>query len=120
MGWLSRILSPDSELLRNAIERAACLESKLDSEIIRNRLREDSLVDQILQLAGAKRAPFRELLPEAPEPEPEGLTESDKQILYDRAKEVCLQTIGSEFTEDQLLQNFAAMKADPATWLRNY
>lgn len=101
----------------------------LDAEKTRNRKREDALLNKIIaQVAKDKAA-----LPDRAEPEqpslftdkantPRGLTEDEKNLLWDRAKEYLLQKDAKpeEMTDAAVQVVYDNMLADgPDYWLSN-
>lgn len=102
----------------------------LKAEITRNRKREDVLTDRILTLTTGGGLPsHREvttveqgLLSETSQQNIQSaLTEADKDALWDRAVEYTAQTspLGEAATNEQVMETYKKMLADPANWLEN-
>lgn len=105
------------------------LTKEVKAEAARNRLREDAFNDKFLKLAiNADKMPERARLEEDDRAQLEHpgniqapLSEREKDILFDRAKEYTAQTSpnGDKYTAEEVQQNYNKMLADPDNWLSN-
>jgi hypothetical protein len=94
-------------------------ESDLKAEIKRNRLREDLLNNQIIELGGGRPLPPRIDIP-VPNAQSDRLSQEEELLLRARAKEVLEQKHpGEDITAEMFEDALERMKEDPAYWLSN-
>ena len=92
-------------------------ENALRSETKRNRLREDELTNQLLEIAGGRRLPARTEPVQPIEPEtPKGLNPAADQTLRQRAFEYCEQKF-PESVDEHIEEVYKQMLAEPEHWL---
>lgn len=137
MGFFSRFIDPENQSLRLELSQAKVerdwyrdrcdelgalvrkREAAMSAEIKRNRLREDLLNNQIIELGGGRPLPAR-IQVEQPVEESQMLAETDEILLRTRAREILMQKHpGGEFTDEDLEQALDTMREDPNYWLSN-
>lgn len=138
-GFLTRIFAPtlaarNAELTQSNAERdwwrKQCEDAgevirqerlSLRTEIARNRKREDALTNQIIQLAGGRGLPAREIETEQPPEEAQQPNLLNEAKLRERAQEYVDQRATEAMTpnarEEMIAEVFEKMKENPEHWL---